>query len=208
MIKKIINTIIISSIFCLYSSPVIAASNTFISTMITVQVAGGGVIKPGIYKLPSGSRLVDVISKAGGLKKDAFLQDINMTVPIKDGSSIYIASKSEVIETKEEKKEDIKKEEKEIKPVSKIDNSKNYKHKDSKVHKKSITKKTKHDGLVNLNIATEEELNNLPGIGDTLAKNIISYRTKNGKFKSIEDLNKVEGIGDKKFKKLKNKVTI
>lgn len=63
-------------------------------------------------------------------------------------------------------------------------------------------------GLVNLNTATLEELETLPGIGPVLAQSILDYRTENGPFTRIDDLKNVSGIGDKRFEDLKDKVTI
>lgn len=62
--------------------------------------------------------------------------------------------------------------------------------------------------LVNLNTATAEELMTLNGIGPSKAEAILSYRTENGNFQSIEDLTKVSGIGDKTFEKLKEAITV
>ena len=61
---------------------------------------------------------------------------------------------------------------------------------------------------VNINTANKEKLETLPGIGETTAQKIIDYREENGKFKSIEDIKNVGGIGDAKFNSLKDKITI
>lgn len=61
---------------------------------------------------------------------------------------------------------------------------------------------------VNLNTATEAELDTLPGIGPATAKAIVEYRTANGPFKSVEDLKKVKGIGDKKLERLRPELTL
>jgi competence protein ComEA len=63
-------------------------------------------------------------------------------------------------------------------------------------------------GLVNLNTATLTELQTLPGIGEVLAQRILDYRTAHGQFRSVNDLRQVDGIGDAKFDKLKDKVTV
>ncbi len=61
---------------------------------------------------------------------------------------------------------------------------------------------------ININTATKEVLVSLPGIGDTMAERIISYRNDHNSFKKIEDIMKVKGIGKKKFEKLKKYITV
>jgi len=62
------------------------------------------------------------------------------------------------------------------------------------------------DGIVNVNTATKEELMTLPGVGDVTAQKIIDYREKNGDFQKIEDLTKVDRIGEKTLAKFKDKI--
>lgn len=62
--------------------------------------------------------------------------------------------------------------------------------------------------LVNINTASQSELESLPGIGPSLAKKILDFRQKNGPFKSAQDLMAVQGIGEKKFEQLKNLITV
>jgi competence protein ComEA len=62
--------------------------------------------------------------------------------------------------------------------------------------------------LININTATLEQLDTLPGIGPSIAQAIIDYRTANGPFKTIEDINSVKGIGDVLFAKIRAKITI
>ncbi len=68
--------------------------------------------------------------------------------------------------------------------------------------------KTTISGKVNLNSATNSELDSLPGIGEAYAARIIEYRTSHGGFKSIEEIKNVKGIGDKTFEKLKDLITV
>ena len=61
---------------------------------------------------------------------------------------------------------------------------------------------------VNINTASKEKLETLPGIGETTAQKIIDYREQNGKFKTVEDLLNVTGIGEAKFNNLKDKIVV
>ncbi len=61
---------------------------------------------------------------------------------------------------------------------------------------------------ININTATAEQLQTLPGIGPALAKTIIEHRTKSGKFSRIEELINVKGIGEKKFQKIKDRLIV
>lgn len=64
------------------------------------------------------------------------------------------------------------------------------------------------DGIININTATLSELQNITGVGEVKAQSIISYREKNGGFKSIEEIKNVDGIGDKTFEKIKDQISI
>jgi len=61
---------------------------------------------------------------------------------------------------------------------------------------------------ININTATVEELDSLPGIGPAIAAKIVAYREQNGKFKSIEDIMNVSGIGQSKFNNIKDFITV
>lgn len=81
---------------------------------------------------------------------------------------------------------------------------------DKKAEKKLEVKKIDVKKLVtvNINTATEDQLKNIPGVGEKIAKAIVEQRTKVGKFKKLEDLKSVKGIGDKSFEKMKKALSL
>ena len=62
--------------------------------------------------------------------------------------------------------------------------------------------------VININLANSTQLQTLPKIGKKVAQRILDYRKKHGKFKRVEDLMKVKGIGEKTFKNLKSRITV
>ena len=74
--------------------------------------------------------------------------------------------------------------------------------------KKEVKKNPDQSKLININTADVKQLTELPRIGESTAKRIIEFRKKNGKFKRIQDLMKVKGIGEKTFKKLEKRITV
>ena len=148
---------------------------------IVVHVTGE-VNKPGIVVLKSNSRIADAINKAGGATKEADLNQINLAYILEDGQKIYIPNKNEKIDEDEYITEG---------------NRNNIGNNNSKEGEK-----------VNINEAMQTELEELPGIGPSLASRIIEYREQNGDFKKIEELQNVKGIGDAKYNDIKDKVTV
>ena len=67
-----------------------------------------------------------------------------------------------------------------------------------------------HDknGMVNINTASLEELTALPGIGESIAGKVIRYREENGSFSCVEDIMKINGIKNKLFEKIKDRITV
>lgn len=201
--KKFFAKFLISIFFTLFVSNGNALANTpqtsLISVIANVQLTGA-VQKPGIYKVPSGTRLVDLLVKAGGLKKDAVTTNLNLTSPVTDGTTFYITSKKDL-----ETKPAVNVGKNEISTGDKVTSKK----RENKTSRKKKVKKQNHSPIqINLNSATQEELDSLPGIGEGLARVIIKYRTKNGRFKDMAAFNNVPGIGDKKIEKLKNKIIL
>lgn len=153
----------------------------------------GYVNKPGVYRINSSSRVIDAIEVAGGLKKDANTRFINLSKSLNDGDVIVIYSNSEI---KKAEKQDIIYVETPC-VCEEVKNDACYKETDNKV-----------TGKININTASKDELKTLNGIGDAKAAAIIEYRTKNGSFKSIEDILKVNGISQTIYAKIKENITV
>jgi len=146
-------------------------------SMIYVQVAGA-VHKPGVYKLPEGSRVFQALELAGGVTADAQLKSLNQAAPVSDGEMIWVMTVEEAA----------------AQPVQMGETSGNGSEGE--------------DGKVNLNTATKEELMELPGIGAAKAASILAYREANGSFTKIEDLMKIEGIKEGVFSKIEDYVIV
>ena len=153
---------------------------------IIVHVSGA-VNKEGIVELKNNSRIIDAIDKAGGLKDEADITNINLAYIIEDGMKIHIPSKKEKEST--------------IIVESNIDSGT---VEQSNEIKSNNNKKLK----ININTATKTDLETLPGIGESTALKIIEYRKEKGKFKLIEDIKQVNGIGENKFNKIKELITV
>ncbi len=162
--------------------------NTGDKEKIVIYIAGA-VKNEGIYELDENSRIADSIEKAGGLTEDANIKDINLAYVLEDGMKIYIPKNSDNNEVEDNIY------------VSKESGSATTKTTESTNNKTQNTK-------VNINTATQTELETLPGIGPSIAIKIINYRKENGKFINIEDIKKVSGIGDSKYAKIKDLIKI
>ena len=143
----------------------------------------GEVKKPGVIKLKEGSRIIDAINKCGGQTEDADLSKINLAYVLDDGSQVYIPRIKEDIQNT---------------TIMKTEAGNNV-----IVNNVTQTNDGK-DPKVNLNTATLEKLITLPGVGESTAQKIIEYRNKNKKFKSIDELKNIAGIGEAKFNALKD----
>ena len=120
----------------------------------------------------------DLINKAGGLNENADINSINRAEKLKNHQLIIIP-----------------------------DNS-NHENTNVNVNILRSNKDNLSSNLININTADEKELDSLPGVGPSKAKDIIRYREEKGEFKSIEDIKNVKGIGESSFEKLKDKITV
>lgn len=167
-----------------------------ITKKIMVYITGE-VKNPGIYELEESSRIKDVIEEAGGLKETADITDINLATILQDEDKITIPSKEE---NKQEKQN-----------TEKIQSNKQSKTTEKSQNTTSISTNAtgkNQNTKVNINTATQTELETLPGIGPSIASKIVSYRKENGKFKSIEEIKKVSGIGESKYANIKGLIKV
>lgn len=162
------------------------SSENTIQTEVTRKIKiyiTGQINSPRVLELEENSRIEDAINLAGGLTSDANLQNVNLAYILEDGQKIYIPSiyDNDIVE---------------------------YISTENGFNVVENTKESSNNSKININKAGLDELKNLPGVGDSLAGRILSYRKENGNFKSIDDLKNVSGIGDKKFESLKEYITI
>lgn len=135
--------------------------------------------------------------KAGGLTENADTSVINLSKKVQDEMVIIIYSRDEVSRFRE------------VKEIEKQVNDKcNQKDENSLINNACLESSTNTPSKVSINTATLEELMNLPGIGESKAKDIINYRETNGPFTSIEDLLKIKGIGESILAKIKENITL
>jgi len=140
-------------------------------TDIYVDICGA-IYNPGVYKVKAGTRLFEVIDKAGGLLDDADISSINQAEEVYDGQKIIITS------------------------ISYAGDNATF-----------FNEQTK-DGKININVADITKLQEIPGIGPVTAQKIIEYRENNGKFKTIDEIKKVNGIGEKTYENIKDYITV
>lgn len=143
----------------------------------------GEVNAPGIIEIDEGARLADVIEAAGGFTENADINKINLAYIVKDGQKINIPN------------------------VNYVDtNSYITENMGENIIIEDITSSSTN--LVNINTATQAELETLTGIGPSTALKIIKYREENGKFKTIEEIKNVSGVGDSKFEAIKDEICV
>ena len=150
---------------------------------IAVHVIGA-VPRPGLYEFAEGARVQDAIDAAGGLLTSANIDSINLAALLEDGQQLTIPYKAGEEPT-----------------VSNDDDS---------LVLPGATEETSSqtsDELININTASVEELDELPGIGPTIAQRIIDYRDENGPFQTIEDILNVSGVGPSTFDQIKDLIT-
>ena len=163
-------------------------------------VNGGGIFvhidgyinNPGVYEIKENDRIKTLIDKAGGFKEGYSIKNINLAAKLSDGDKIYIPNVSE---------------EKNSENNNNININSSGKGQNVKADRNNVSI-MKNNSKININTANISELKQITGIGESTANKIIDYRENVGKFKKIEDIKEVKGIGDAKYESLKNKITI
>jgi competence protein ComEA len=164
------------------SSTVRAATTTTGPEHLVIDVVGA-VRTPGIVRVPSRARVVDAIAAAGGATADADLVRLNLAAPLADGARVAVPAVG--------------------RPPPALDPT-------------AVTGAPAPEGAtagtaagpININSATADELDKLPGIGPATAAAIVSDRSAHGPFASVDDLQRVRGIGPSKLEQLRDLVSV
>lgn len=151
-----------------------------VSASIFVHI-DGAVVVPGVYELTGAHpRVNDAVMAAGGLAEDADTSALNLAAVLSDGEKIHVPRQGEAVATEQTSSG----------AASRPDTGQSS------------------SGVININTATAEELDSLPGVGPSTAAAIVEDRERNGPFASPEDLMRVSGIGEGKFSKLKDQIRV
>jgi competence protein ComEA len=145
---------------------------------LVVDVAGE-VRRPGVYRLPTGSRADLAVERAGGVTRHGEPTAVNLAMPLRDGQQIVVPRRGMAA------------------PAGAAGQA---------AAGSSTGGGTQPSQPISLSAATVAQLDTLDGIGPTLAGRIIQYRDAHGGFRSIEELRQVDGIGDKRFAALRKVV--
>ena len=151
---------------------------------------------PGVYELPAGSRVFAGIEAAGGLTENAYGDYVNQAEALWDGQQLMIPTMQEI----EAAKEDGTYEELWAKNAGSESGMKAVEN--------GITTSDAGTGKININTASESQLQGITGIGETRAAAIVQYRNEHGSFGSIEDIMQVNGIKQGTFDKIKDEITV
>jgi competence protein ComEA len=153
-------------------------SGTATAALLRVYVTGA-VAHPDVYRLPPGSIVKDALQAAGGASGEADLARVNLAQELRDQQQVVVPRAGEP----------------DVAPPAESAPQ-------SRSGEIPLTAK------VNINTATADELDTLPGVCAVTARRILDYRAAHGPFKSIEDIQQVTGIGDATYQKLKDLITV
>lgn len=164
-------------------------ANVVVLAHLHVHVAGA-VARPGVYRLLEGARACDALALAGGETAQAHLAAVNLASLLTDGQQLYIPTQAEV-------------------------QASGASVWTAGIAPGGASAGTAYGlgagavrGPLDINNASSKALEDLPGIGPVLAARIVAYRAANGRYKSVEDLLKVSGIGPAKLADIRELVTV
>lgn len=161
--------------------------------MICVHVCGA-VKNPDVYELPEGSRVYEAVKQAGGFTEEADESYVNQAQILTDGVKLVIPTTGQIQAESQET----------LRGVIGVVGAEEAL---SGTAGGDIAAEAA-DGKININTATQEQLCKIPGIGDTRAAAIVSYRQEHGGFTKIEDIMNVSGIKEGTYVKIKNSITV
>lgn len=164
-------------------SPPSPSSSSIPPVTVTVDVAGQ-VNGPGVYAVRDGARVTDAIVAAGGTSADADVEQLNLAARVADGERIYVPKKGETPPIA-------------VSPGPAPTSG-----------AAGGGKAPAASGPVDLNAATAEQLDALPGVGPATATAILAYRSSHGRFRSVTELLEVPGIGPTKLEALRPLVKV
>ncbi len=144
------------------------------SPAVVYAHVAGWVKEPGVYELRQGDRVIDALEQAGGPRRGADLDSLNLAALVMDGQQVLVLRRTAV----------------------------------SGAVGGDPSVQGAQPQKVNLNLATAEELESLPGIGEVLAQRIIDHREGNGPFTSVDELVEVSGIGEARLEDIRDEVTV
>ena len=176
---KSTTTTVKASLPPLLSGGSIAATSTSVEPKAIIVDVSGAVMSPGVYELASSARVHQAVDVAGGPAPDADLEALNLAATMHDGDRIFVPHKGHAVPTI-------------VGPTGGA----------------SATVGTLVVGPVDLNQATAEQLDALPGVGPSIAAAIVAYRGSHGPFSSVDGLLDVPGIGPTKLDAIRALVTV
>jgi competence protein ComEA len=171
-------------------TPTVAASPASAAPKIKVHVLGA-VRKPGVVALTPEARVQDALDAAGGARRSAELGDLNLAQPLSDGQQLFVSRDPDRTELRDPGA-----------PVAGGTGSVG-----SGTTSAGAASAGSPPAKINVNTATPEELDQLPGIGPVTAQKIIAWREQHQRFSSVQELQEVDGIGPKTFADLEPLVT-
>lgn len=191
-----------------------AAAGSSQAEKIFVDIKGA-VEEPGVYRIGINERVSNVIQRAGGLKKNADIKKVNLAEKLTDQTVIYIPKKGEKrlgdyvsLGGQQNQPDQPSSQENTSSSSSLINEGGSSGTSQTAGADSSSNPSQSTNNKVNLNTAQKADLMKLTGIGDKKADQILAYRQQHGRFKTIDEIKQVSGIGDKTFLSLKDQLCV